>query len=247
MSSVGGAGRPGSRAHHKAPARPEGHGYTSPMNSRATDEFARAAVGPGVDADKALALARQVLETEAAAICALSSRLGKPFVDAVELILGCCGRVVVVGIGKSGRVGRKLAATLLHRHACILRARNGSDARRPWNDHAGRRRRGAVEFRRDRRGRRLAAPCQARRRAHHRAHRQQRRLARIRSRGLPRVASADHDNAKTRCRAPLGTRETASRVADCAASRRRAISDLCHDRSGIARAIRRTRRGFDGT
>jgi arabinose-5-phosphate isomerase len=82
------------------------------MNSRASDEIARVAVGPGIDGDKALALARQVLAIEAGAIAALSSRLGKAFVDAVELILACRGRVVVCGIGKSGHVGRKLAATL---------------------------------------------------------------------------------------------------------------------------------------
>ena len=61
---------------------------------------------------RALSLARQVMATEAAAIIALAARLGAPFVAAVELILNCRGRVVVSGIGKSGHVGRKLAATL---------------------------------------------------------------------------------------------------------------------------------------
>ena len=61
---------------------------------------------------RALSLARQVMATEAAAITALAARLGAPFVAAVELILNCRGRVVVSGIGKSGHVGRKLAATL---------------------------------------------------------------------------------------------------------------------------------------
>jgi arabinose-5-phosphate isomerase len=65
-----------------------------------------------VDAARALALARQVLATESAAITALAARLAKPFVDAVDLILHCRGRVVVSGIGKSGHVARKLAATL---------------------------------------------------------------------------------------------------------------------------------------
>src|SRR5512135_3082307 len=67
---------------------------------------------PSVDAARALALARDVLDTEARAISALSARLGDPFVAAVELMLGCAGRVVVSGIGKSGHVARKLAATL---------------------------------------------------------------------------------------------------------------------------------------
>jgi arabinose-5-phosphate isomerase len=77
---------------------------------------ARNDVAPGpaisIDPARALALARDVLATEAQAITALSSRLGGPFVAAVELILNCRGRIVVSGIGKSGHIGRKLAATL---------------------------------------------------------------------------------------------------------------------------------------
>ena len=59
-----------------------------------------------------LALARQVLATEAAAILALQDRLGDDFLRAVDVILGCRGRVVVSGIGKSGHVARKIASTL---------------------------------------------------------------------------------------------------------------------------------------
>jgi arabinose-5-phosphate isomerase len=65
-----------------------------------------------VDAARALALARSVLATEADAIRALERRLGPAFVAAVELLFHCRGRVVVSGIGKSGHVARKLAATL---------------------------------------------------------------------------------------------------------------------------------------
>ena len=65
-----------------------------------------------VDAKRALALARNVLATEANAIASLAQRLSDPFVEAVELLLRCRGRVVVSGIGKSGHVARKLAATL---------------------------------------------------------------------------------------------------------------------------------------
>ena len=65
-----------------------------------------------VDAQRALALARDVLDTEARAISSLGQRLGAPFVAALELMLRCKGRVVVSGIGKSGHVARKLAATL---------------------------------------------------------------------------------------------------------------------------------------
>jgi len=66
----------------------------------------------GVDAAHVLSLARRVLATEADAISRLAGRLGDPFVAAVELILRSGGRVVVSGIGKSGHIARKLAATL---------------------------------------------------------------------------------------------------------------------------------------
>jgi arabinose-5-phosphate isomerase len=59
-----------------------------------------------------LALARQVLDIEADALRALSSRLDTGFSDAVQLILACSGRVVVSGMGKSGHIGGKIAATL---------------------------------------------------------------------------------------------------------------------------------------
>ncbi len=62
----------------------------------------------GVD----LARAREVLETEAAAILALVDRLDHRFEDAVRLILECRGRVIVTGMGKSGIICRKIAATL---------------------------------------------------------------------------------------------------------------------------------------
>ena len=65
-----------------------------------------------VDASRALTLARQVMQTEADAIGALSRRIGDAFVAAVELLFHCKGRVVVCGIGKSGHIGHKLAATL---------------------------------------------------------------------------------------------------------------------------------------
>lgn len=61
---------------------------------------------------RALDVARRALAIEAAAVTALIDRLGDPFADAVELILACHGRVIVSGIGKSGHIGRKIAATL---------------------------------------------------------------------------------------------------------------------------------------
>ena len=59
-----------------------------------------------------LALARQVLDIEADALRVLSTRLDAGFAEAVQLILACRGRVVVTGMGKSGHVGGKIAATL---------------------------------------------------------------------------------------------------------------------------------------
>ena len=60
----------------------------------------------------AIALARRVLEIEARAVAALADRIGDEFLAAVELVLACRGRVVVSGIGKSGHIARKIAATL---------------------------------------------------------------------------------------------------------------------------------------
>ncbi len=59
-----------------------------------------------------LALARKVLETEAAAILALVPRLDARVDRAIELLLYCRGRVVVTGMGKSGIICQKIAATL---------------------------------------------------------------------------------------------------------------------------------------
>lgn len=67
---------------------------------------------PGYHTDRAISLARQTLEIEAQALLALRDRQGEPFARAVQTILGCSGRVVVMGMGKSGHVGRKIAATL---------------------------------------------------------------------------------------------------------------------------------------
>ena len=57
-------------------------------------------------------LAQKVLETEAAAILALVPRLDHQFDRAIELLHGCKGRVILTGMGKSGIISRKIAATL---------------------------------------------------------------------------------------------------------------------------------------
>jgi arabinose-5-phosphate isomerase len=61
---------------------------------------------------RALELGREVLSIEAAAVQALSARLDEHFLRALNLILGCHGRVIVSGMGKSGHIARKIAATL---------------------------------------------------------------------------------------------------------------------------------------
>jgi arabinose-5-phosphate isomerase len=67
---------------------------------------------PHPDPEHAISLARQVLDIEADALRTLARRLDRAFADAVALMLACRGRVVVSGMGKSGHVGRKIAATL---------------------------------------------------------------------------------------------------------------------------------------
>jgi arabinose-5-phosphate isomerase len=62
--------------------------------------------------ERALARARAVLRAEADAVAALEGRIGGDFERALRLILACRGRVVVTGMGKSGLVARKIAATL---------------------------------------------------------------------------------------------------------------------------------------
>jgi arabinose-5-phosphate isomerase len=56
-------------------------------------------------------VARRVLDIEAAALTALARRIDASFVRAVDILMACKGRVVVSGIGKSGHIARKIAAT----------------------------------------------------------------------------------------------------------------------------------------
>jgi arabinose-5-phosphate isomerase len=66
----------------------------------------------GLASQRALALAHATFDVEASAVLGLKSRLGDSFGQAVALMLAIPGRVVVMGMGKSGHVGRKIAATL---------------------------------------------------------------------------------------------------------------------------------------
>jgi arabinose-5-phosphate isomerase len=61
---------------------------------------------------RALELAREVLNIEAAAVQTLAQRIDENFLHALDIILSCEGRVIVSGMGKSGHIARKIAATM---------------------------------------------------------------------------------------------------------------------------------------
>jgi len=67
---------------------------------------------PIKDQDRIKSLARKVLETEARAVTVLMDRIDDEFIRACEICLECQGRIVVIGMGKSGHIGSKIAATL---------------------------------------------------------------------------------------------------------------------------------------
>lgn len=62
--------------------------------------------------EKFCELGRAVIRTEAKAIADLESRIDEPFAKACRILLACEGRIVVLGMGKSGHIGNKIAATL---------------------------------------------------------------------------------------------------------------------------------------
>ncbi len=65
-----------------------------------------------ISADKFIALGKAVIETEQSALTELVERIDDKFVTACNILLQCEGRVVVIGMGKSGHIGNKIAATL---------------------------------------------------------------------------------------------------------------------------------------
>jgi len=71
----------------------------------------RQTAAPRLSGADTLPLAREVFQVEAAAVSALADRLDGAFSSAVDMLLQCGGRVVVSGIGKSGHIARKVAAT----------------------------------------------------------------------------------------------------------------------------------------
>jgi arabinose-5-phosphate isomerase len=64
-----------------------------------------------MSADRIIERGRRVLNLEAAALADVEQALGEDFARAVQLLAGCRGRVIIAGVGKSGLVGRKMAAT----------------------------------------------------------------------------------------------------------------------------------------
>jgi arabinose-5-phosphate isomerase len=65
-----------------------------------------------MDTEKTIADGKDVIRIEAAALTALVDRIDASFADAVDLIFGASGRVVVTGVGKSGLIARKIVATM---------------------------------------------------------------------------------------------------------------------------------------
>jgi len=72
----------------------------------------QATPNPTARAEQVIRLARETLDIESDAVLGLKRRIGETFVQAVDLMLHVRGRVVVMGMGKSGHIGRKMAATL---------------------------------------------------------------------------------------------------------------------------------------
>ena len=83
-----------------------------PDHPCAAPEDATSTPAAAFSPSRALELAARTFEIEARALLGLSARQGEGFTRAVQAMLACRGRTVVMGMGKSGHVGRKIAATL---------------------------------------------------------------------------------------------------------------------------------------
>ena len=82
------------------------------MKSAAPHTQPKAAVNPGMDRQSAIEKGLAILRKEAQAIVAAADRLNESFVQAVDLLLNCRGRVAVTGMGKAGLIGNEIEATL---------------------------------------------------------------------------------------------------------------------------------------
>ncbi len=65
-----------------------------------------------IDHDQLKQFAKQAIEKELASLAKLSNQINGAFVKACEILLACQGRIIVIGMGKSGHIARKIAATL---------------------------------------------------------------------------------------------------------------------------------------
>jgi arabinose-5-phosphate isomerase len=75
-------------------------------------QAASTGAAPAFDSAQAIRLAQETFDIEAAAVSGLKARTGASFARSVQMMLHVRGRVVVMGMGKSGHIGRKIAATL---------------------------------------------------------------------------------------------------------------------------------------
>lgn len=83
-----------------------------PMNASLFASRERVPTPPAIDDQRIRESVRRVIATEARALEALLARVDESFVRACRMMLTCSGRVVVTGMGKSGHIARKIAATL---------------------------------------------------------------------------------------------------------------------------------------
>jgi arabinose-5-phosphate isomerase len=101
------------KLHKTRPGRPALNPAAKPASGKKAT-VARSSGKPAKASARAsaLTLARNVLSIESRAVSALASRLDQNFVRSLDMILGCTGRVIVSGIGKSGHIARKIASTM---------------------------------------------------------------------------------------------------------------------------------------
>lgn len=98
--------------HKTRAGRPAAHAAVPPSASSKSARRRNGALQPRITGRSALELARNVLAIESRAVAALAARLDGSFVRSLDMILGCTGRVIVSGMGKSGHIARKIASTM---------------------------------------------------------------------------------------------------------------------------------------
>ncbi len=86
--------------------------FSQNLTSFAPETPVRASSSLTIQGQEMLAEAKRILEMEAEAVSSMSKKLGDSFVSAIQLLTNLSGKVVVTGIGKSGHIGHKIAATL---------------------------------------------------------------------------------------------------------------------------------------